>query len=58
MIAFALPYTPLAHGFGFTPLSAPYIGFVLVSIVAYLLLVNFVKQWLMRSRLLKNGASV
>ncbi len=56
MIAFAFPYTPLAHDFGFTPLPALYIWFVVASIVGYLLLVNFVKQWLMRSRLLKSGA--
>lgn len=53
---FALPYTSLAKDFGFAPLSAPYLGFVLVSIVGYLLLANFVKEWLMRSRLLKSGS--
>ena len=43
-----LPYTPLAAPLGFIPLPALYFLFLAGMIVAYLLLVEVVKRWLMR----------
>ncbi len=57
IIAFALPYTPLAHDFGFTPLPAFYIWFVFISTAVYLILVYAVKEWLLRSRLSNSPAA-
>ncbi|HZU01418.1 MAG TPA: magnesium-translocating P-type ATPase [Ktedonobacteraceae bacterium] len=43
-----LPYTPLAEPLGFTPLPALYFLFLTAMVVIYLLLVQLVKQRLMR----------
>jgi Mg2+-importing ATPase len=43
-IAFAFPYLPLARAFGFVPLPAPYVGFVLTCVAVYLILVHFIKK--------------
>ena len=42
-----LPYTPLAHDLGFTPLPALYVLFLALMTVTYLLLVELVKRRLM-----------
>ena len=47
-IGFLLPYTPLAGPLGFTPLPFLYFLFLAGMIVSYLLLVELVKQRLMR----------
>ncbi|HEY4243209.1 MAG TPA: magnesium-translocating P-type ATPase [Kofleriaceae bacterium] len=41
--AVALPFTPLAHVLGFTPLPLAYFAFVVVVVVAYLAVVEAVK---------------
>lgn len=47
-VGFVLPYTPLAGPLGFTPLPALYFLFLAAMVVIYLLLVQLVKQHLMR----------
>ncbi len=47
-IGFLLPYTPIGGHLGFTPLPALYFLFLAAMIVTYLLLVQVVKQRLMR----------
>ncbi|HTR48792.1 MAG TPA: magnesium-translocating P-type ATPase [Verrucomicrobiae bacterium] len=41
-----LPYSPLAHHLGFTPLPGPFFTFLAFSIVTYLLLVELAKRLL------------
>jgi Mg2+-importing ATPase len=41
-----LPYSPLAHRFGFTPLPGPFFTFLAISTVTYLLLVELAKRML------------
>jgi P-type Mg2+ transporter len=48
MVGFVLPYTPLAGPLGFTPLPTLYFLFLAAMVVIYLLLVQLVKQRLMR----------
>jgi Mg2+-importing ATPase len=45
----ALPYTPLAHVLGFTPLPAAFWGFLTAVTITYLLLVEAVKRLLLRA---------
>ena len=47
-VGFVLPYSPLAGPLGFTPLPALYFLFLTAMVVIYLLLVQLVKQRLMR----------
>ena len=47
-VGFVLPYTPLATPLGFSPLPVLYFLFLTAMIVIYLLLVQLVKQRLMR----------
>ncbi|HEY7416519.1 MAG TPA: cation transporting ATPase C-terminal domain-containing protein, partial [Ktedonobacteraceae bacterium] len=47
-VGILLPYTPLAHDLGFTPLPTLYYLFLFVMTIIYLLLVQFVKRILMR----------
>lgn len=51
-VGILLPYTPLAHALGFTPLPTLYFLFLAAMTATYLLLVEVVKRRLMR-RLLK-----
>ena len=48
VVGFVLPYTPLAEPLGFTPLPTLYFLFLAAMVVIYLLLVQLVKQRLMR----------
>lgn len=48
LIGFVLPYTPLAGPLGFTPLPPLYFLFLAGMVIIYLLLVQLVKQRLMR----------
>ncbi len=50
-IGLALPFTPLAHWLGFVPLPLDYFIFLVSAAAAYLILVQTVKQRLMRSAL-------
>ncbi|MFN5802293.1 MAG: HAD-IC family P-type ATPase, partial [Burkholderiales bacterium] len=50
-IGVALPFTPLAHWLGFVPLPLDYFIFLVSAAAAYLILVQMVKQRLMRSAL-------
>jgi Mg2+-importing ATPase len=52
-----LPFTPLAHALGFAQLSAAYFGFVAAATVAYLLLVEVAKQWLLKRVSTKNASA-
>jgi Mg2+-importing ATPase len=45
IIALALPYSPLAHWFGFVPLPAGVIGALALVTIAYLIVVYGVKRW-------------
>ena len=47
-VGFVLPYSPLAKPLGFTPLPALYFLFLTAMVVIYLLLVQLVKQRLMK----------
>lgn len=49
-----LPFTPLAHYLGFTPLPIGYFLFLVLAVAAYMLLVQWVKMRLM-GRVLKIG---
>ncbi|HXJ16789.1 MAG TPA: magnesium-translocating P-type ATPase [Candidatus Polarisedimenticolia bacterium] len=46
IIAVLLPYSPLAHLLGFTPLPGPFFAFLAVSTATYLLLVELAKRLL------------
>jgi Mg2+-importing ATPase len=46
IIAVLLPYSPLAHLLGFTPLPGPFFAFLAVSTATYLLLVESAKRLL------------
>ncbi|MBA2680215.1 MAG: magnesium-translocating P-type ATPase [Ktedonobacteraceae bacterium] len=48
LVGFVLPYTPLAGPLGFAPLPVLYFLFLAAMVVIYLLLVQLVKQHLMR----------
>jgi Mg2+-importing ATPase len=43
-----LPFTPLAPWLGFTPLPPLFFGFLLATVVAYLVLMEVVKRWFYR----------
>lgn len=45
LTAMGLPFTPLAHYLGFTPLPLAYFGLLAGLLVAYLLMVEGAKQW-------------
>ena len=44
IIGISLPYSPLAHELGFTPLPLPYFTFLAISTVTYLALVEVAKR--------------
>ena len=44
IIGIWLPYSPLAHELGFTPLPLPYFAFLAISTVTYLALVEVAKR--------------
>ena len=48
-LALALPWTPLAGLFGFTPLPPMFYALLALMVVAYLLLVQVLKRWALRS---------
>ena len=50
LVGIVLPFSPLATVFGFTPLPALFFLFLGVTVITYLLLVEFVKRHLMRRR--------
>ncbi len=50
LVGIVLPFSPLATVFGFTPLPALFFVFLGVTVITYLLLVEFVKRHLMRRR--------
>ena len=52
LTAMGLPFTPLAHYLGFTPLPLAFFGLLAGLLVAYLLMVEGGKQWFYR-RLMK-----
>ncbi len=45
LTGFFIPYTPLGEYFGFTPLPLSFIAAICGLVVAYLILVDFVKRW-------------
>ena len=45
IIAMLLPFSPMAHYLGFTPLQPLFFGLLAGLIVAYLLTVEYCKQW-------------
>ncbi len=47
LIGILLPFSPLAHTLGFTPLPAPFFAFLGVSTATYLLLVEIAKRLLL-----------
>ena len=47
-VAVILPYTPLAHWLGFTPLSPALLGIIALLTITYLALVQAVKAWFYR----------
>ncbi len=49
VVGVALPFSPLADGLGFTPLSLGYFGFLASAVASYLVLVEFVKRKLLKS---------
>ena len=57
VVAFGLylPFSPLAHMLGFTPLPVAYFVFVAVATAAYLLLVEVAKRRLLRGTTAKNA---
>jgi len=50
-----LPFSPLANALGFMPLPAGYFGFLLIATIAYLLLVEVGKRFLLRKEALSGG---
>jgi P-type Mg2+ transporter len=54
-IGIYLPFSPLAHVLGFTPLPAAYFAFLAVATAAYLLLVEAAKRRLLRGATVKNA---
>jgi Mg2+-importing ATPase len=54
-IGLYLPFSPLAHMLGFTPLPAAYFAFVAVATAAYLLLVEVAKRRLLRGTTSENS---
>jgi Mg2+-importing ATPase len=59
VVAFGLylPFSPLAHMLGFTPLPTAYFVFVAVATAAYLLLVEVAKRRLLRGTTAKSAAN-
>jgi len=55
-IGLYLPFSPLAHVLGFTPLPAAFFAFLAVATAAYLLLVEAAKRRLLRGAAPKNAA--
>jgi Mg2+-importing ATPase len=47
LVGLVLPYSPLAHDLGFTPLPAIYFAFLALATVTYLALVEFAKRRLL-----------
>ena len=45
----ALPYTPIAHALGFTPLPASFVVAMLTLVVLYAMSAEFVKRWFHRA---------
>lgn len=45
MLSLALPYTPLAHKFGFVPLPPVFYALLVPLIITYLITVEICKQW-------------
>jgi P-type Mg2+ transporter len=54
-IGLYLPFSPLAHMLGFTPLPAAFFGFLAVATLTYLLLVEVAKRLLLRKATAKNA---
>ena len=54
-IGLYLPFSPLAHVLGFTPLPVAYFAFLAVATAAYLLLVEAAKRRLLRGAAAKNA---
>ncbi len=50
LLGAALPYTPLAKFFGFTPLPLSYWPILFATLLCYMTLTQFVKAWLIRKR--------
>jgi Mg2+-importing ATPase len=48
VVALVLPFTRFANSFGLEPLPLHYFGFLFVAVVTYLMLVEFVKERVMR----------
>jgi Mg2+-importing ATPase len=48
VVAVLLPFTPAARALGFEPLPAPFFGFLLGVVGAYLVFVELVKRRLLR----------
>jgi Mg2+-importing ATPase len=53
VIAAVLPYTPVAHPLGLEPLPASYFLFLVLAVGTYLVLVEIVKERVMRRLLLE-----
>lgn len=45
ILALLLPYTPVSHWFGFTPLSLPLVLVMVILTITYLVLVQIIKVW-------------
>jgi Mg2+-importing ATPase len=54
-IGLYLPFSPLAHVLGFTPLPAAFFAFLAVATATYLLLVEAAKRRLLRGAAAKNA---
>lgn len=48
VVGLLLPFTPAARALGFKPLPPSYFAFLVVAVVTYLLLVQLVRNWVMR----------
>jgi Mg2+-importing ATPase len=49
-IGIYLPFSPFASYLKFTPLPTLYWPFLILTLLGYMLLTQFVKQWLLRKR--------
>ena len=47
LLAVGLPYSPLAPWLGFVPLPASFLAFLVLATLTYLLLVQWVKRWVL-----------
>jgi Mg2+-importing ATPase len=50
VMGIAIPFSPLGHALGFTPLPTAYWPFVVGTLVAYVVLTQVVKAWLLQRR--------